>query len=73
MNGNRVEIRYVSRRGGSLTLNIPSELAKRMGLVPGCAVVFQYDEGSDRILIEKVRSVNTYAGRKIAISSSKHE
>ena len=63
-----IEIRYVSKRGGSLTLNIPVEIAKRMGLEAGCPVVMLYDRNLNRILIEKVQSIHTDGGRDIELT-----
>ena len=62
---NLIEIRSISKRGGSLSLNIPSEFAKMMGLGVGTPVVFQYDEQRNRLVIEKVKSIETDDGRTI--------
>lgn len=67
MPGDVVEIRSVIQRGGSISLNIPSDIVKSMGLSPGCPVVFQYDDESKRILIEKVQSINTDTGKTIDV------
>ncbi|MFW9798545.1 MAG: hypothetical protein ACFFE2_16015 [Candidatus Thorarchaeota archaeon] len=65
-----IEIRNITKRGGSLALNIPSVVAKQMNLTAGCSVVFQYEIENNRIVIEKVESINTEKGRKIELPNS---
>lgn len=71
MNSGCVEIRHVSKRGGSLALNIPSGLAKRMSLSPGCAVLLRYDDEKEGIIVEKILSVSTNSGKRIQVGRSK--
>lgn len=70
---NLIEIRSISKRGGSLSLNIPSEFVKMMGLEAGTPVLFQYDEQRNRLVIEKVKSIKTDDGRVINIVESKND
>ena len=70
MSDDLIEIRNIAKRGGSLALNIPSAVAKQMNLTAGCPVVFQYDVNNNRIIIEKVQSINTEKGRKIELPNS---
>jgi antitoxin component of MazEF toxin-antitoxin module len=64
---NLIEIRSISKRGGSLSLNIPADFAKMMDLTVGTPVVFQYDEQRKRLIIEKVKAIETDDGRTINI------
>lgn len=68
MASDQVQIRYTSQRGGSISVNIPSDIAKKMELSAGSAVVFLYEAAKKRIVIEKVQSVNSGIGRKIEVS-----
>lgn len=61
------EIRNVVKRGGSLTLNIPAKLAKKMGLFAGCPVILRLDEKGNSLVIERVRSIETQVGTVIDI------
>lgn len=70
MMADSIEIRSVTKRGGSLSVNIPPDVAKKMNLAPGCPVVFQYDSERNRIVIEKLQSVNTEKGRTINLSEN---
>jgi antitoxin component of MazEF toxin-antitoxin module len=67
---NLIEIRSISKRGGSLSLNVPAEFAKMMDLAVGTPVVFQYNEERKRLVIEKVKAIETDDGRIINILKS---
>ena len=66
----QVEIRTISKRGGSLTLNIPTEFARKMGIEAGSPVVFQYDQDTNSLLIEKVESIIKEASIKPSRNSA---
>ncbi len=63
-----IEIRNIATHGASLALNIPAEMAKKMGLSQGCPVVFRFNESENRIIIEKIQKVQTHDGTVIEIN-----
>jgi antitoxin component of MazEF toxin-antitoxin module len=67
------KIRQVTRRGGSLALNIPSEIVKDMGLAEGSSVVFEYDSKKKLFSVDLVRAIETQNGRNIELAESRRK
>lgn len=62
-----IEIKTIAKHGSSLALNIPSDMAKKMGLSSGCPIVLRFNENENRITIEKIQRVETHNGKTIDI------
>jgi len=61
-------VRSTSRRGGSVGINIPADIAKMMGLKPGDAVAFFFDPKKKRVILEKVSGYVTPSGLSFSVS-----
>lgn len=57
-----LEWREVSKKGGSLSITIPAEVAKMLDLRPGDNIVFLYDRYQKRIIIDKAKQTFTTPG-----------
>jgi hypothetical protein len=54
-----IEIRKVSRRGGSISFNFPSSVAKYLGLNVGDHLAIVVNKSSGRIYLSRIRKVET--------------
>jgi bifunctional DNA-binding transcriptional regulator/antitoxin component of YhaV-PrlF toxin-antitoxin module len=63
-----IGVRSASKRGGSVSINIPSEITKVMNLKPGDPIAFFYDPENKRIIVEKISSFSTSTGLSFSIS-----
>jgi bifunctional DNA-binding transcriptional regulator/antitoxin component of YhaV-PrlF toxin-antitoxin module len=63
-----VGVRSTSRRGGSVSINIPSQITKLMDLKAGDPIAFFYDPEMKRLIIEKISSFSTPSGLSFSVS-----
>jgi bifunctional DNA-binding transcriptional regulator/antitoxin component of YhaV-PrlF toxin-antitoxin module len=63
-----IGVRSASKRGGSVSINIPADVTKAMDLKAGDPIAFFYDPENKRIIIEKISTFSTSTGLSFSIS-----
>jgi bifunctional DNA-binding transcriptional regulator/antitoxin component of YhaV-PrlF toxin-antitoxin module len=61
-------VRSASQRGGSISVTIPSHIAKLMNIEPGDSIAFFFDPKNKRLILEKVSEYTTPSGLSFSIS-----
>ncbi len=60
--------RSASAKGGSLSITIPIQVIKKLGLKAGDSIVFLLDPEDNRVIVEKISTLTTPSGLSFSIS-----